>query len=160
MRVATVLVVLSIWVSNALADGLSPMPLKEVLPRAAVVVLVEISRNDVTIVETRPEKGPASVVYTCSIEAKVLEEVKGHAPKKLDIKFTFTVVKGVWLAWAGSGLEQQMKPNEKYVLLLTSQGDILQLLRAEKETELAGIKKMLEQPEGREPANQPSEATR
>lgn len=160
MRVAIVLVVLSIWLSNALADGLSPMPLKEVLPRAEVVVLAEISSNDVTIVERKSEKGRASVVYTCSIEAKVLEEAKGHAPKKLDLKFEFIVVEDVWLAWAGSGLEQHMKPNEKYVLLLTAQGDILQLLRAEKATELAGIKKLLEQPEKKESANKPSEATR
>jgi hypothetical protein len=160
MNVPIVLAVLSIWSANAFADGLSPMQLKEVLPRAEVIVLAEISSNDVTIVERNPEKGRSSVVYTCRIKANVLEEVKGHAPKAMDINFTFIVVKGVWLAWSGSGLEQQMKSNEKYVLLLTSQGNILQLLRAEKATELAGIKKLLEQPEKKESANKPSEAAR
>jgi hypothetical protein len=119
------------------------MPLKEVLPRADVVVLAEITSNDVTIVERKNENGPASVVYTCTIKAKVLEALKAQAPKELDLIFTYTVVQGVWLAWPGSGLESQMKPREKYLLLLMSQNNELQLLRAEKATEWNAIKQML-----------------
>jgi uncharacterized protein (DUF2141 family) len=131
------------------------MPLEEVLPRAEVVVLAEISTNDVTTVEKNPGKGPVSVVYTCKIKAEVLEEVKPGAPKELDLTTTFAVVKGVRLAWTGSGLEQNMKPNEKYVLLVTSRDGKLQLLRAEKAEELHTIKTLLKQLRNREPANRP-----
>ncbi len=153
MRLLSLLFVLSICAPVVHADGLSPMPLEKVLPRAQVVVLAEIATNDVTTIERKPENGPASVVYTCNIKAKVLEEVKASAPKELDLAFTYTVVKGKWLAWPGSGLEQQMKPNEKCVLLLTSQGDKLQLLRAEKATALETIKNLLKQPPNEESAN-------
>jgi hypothetical protein len=146
MRVNIVLVVLSIWASMAFADGLSPMPLKEVLPRADIVVLAEVASNDVTIVERKPEKGRASVVYTCNIKAKVVEELKASASNELDLVFSFTVVKGVWLSWPGSGLEQHMKPTEQYILLLTLQDGKLQLLRAEKSTELSTIKEILKEP--------------
>ncbi|NQT40365.1 MAG: hypothetical protein HQ581_22920 [Planctomycetes bacterium] len=153
MKLLSLLFVLGMCATTVRADGLSPMPLKNVLPRAKVVVLAEISTNDVTIVDRKPEKGPASVVYTCRITANVLEEVKASTPKELDLTFTFTVVKGVWLAWPGSGLEQQMKPKEKYVLLLTSQDDKLHLLRAENATELATIKEMLKESERKGPAS-------
>jgi hypothetical protein len=143
MRILSLLFVVGMCATTALADGLSPMPLKKVLPRAEVVVLAEIVSNDVSIVERKPVKGRASVVYTCNIKLKVIEKVKASAPGALDLQFTFTVVKGVWLAWPGSGLEQQMKPTEKYVLLLTSQNDNFQLLRAEKASELNAIKKLL-----------------
>jgi hypothetical protein len=76
----------------------------------------------------------------------VVEELKASAPKELDLIFAFTVLKGRWQAWPGSGLEQQMKPNERYVLLLTSQDGKLQLLRAEKSTELSRIKEILKEP--------------
>lgn len=143
MRLLSFLFILGMCATTALADGLSPMPLKKVVPKADAIVLAEISTNVVTILERKPEKGPASVVYTCSIKAKVVEELKANVPKELDLIFTFTVVKGVWLAWPGSGLEQQMKPTEKYILLLTSQAGKIQLLRAEKATELRAIKKLL-----------------
>ena len=146
MRSLSFLFVLGMSATTVLADGLSPMPLKKVVPKADAIVLAEISTNVVTIVERKPEKGPASVVYTCNIKAKVLKELKANVPKKLDLIFTFTVVKGVWLAWPGSGLEQQMKPKEQYVLLLTSQDGKLQLLRAEKSTELDTIKRTLKEP--------------
>ena len=146
MRLLSFLFGLSMCASIVHADGLSPMPLETVIPRAEVIVVAEISTNVVNIVERKPEKGPASVVYTCSIKATVVEELKSSAPKELDLIFTFTVVKGVWLAWPGSGLEQQMKPKEQYVLLLTSQDGKLQLLRAEKPTELDTIKRILKEP--------------
>jgi len=146
MRLLSVLLALGMCATHTLADGLSPMPLEKIIPKADAIVLAEISTNVVTIVERKPEKGPASVVYTCSIKARVIEELKASAPKELDLIFSFTVVKGVWLAWPGSGLEQQMKPNEQYVLLLTSQDGKLQLLRAEKPTELDTIKRILKEP--------------
>jgi hypothetical protein len=146
MRLLSVLFALGMCATHALADGLSPMPLEKVIPKADAIVLAEISTNVVTIVERKPEKEPASVVYTCSITAKVVEELKASAPKELDLTFTFTVVKGVWLAWPGSGLEQQMQPKERYVLLLTLQDGTLQLLRAEKPTELDTIKRILKEP--------------
>ena len=146
MRLPSLLFVLGMCATTALANGLSPMPLKNVVPKADAIVLAEISTNVVTIVERKPKKGPASVVYTCRIKAKVVEALKGSVPKELDLVFTFTVVKGVWLAWPGSGLEQQMKSKEKYVLLLTSQDGTLQLLRAEKSTELDTIKRILKEP--------------
>lgn len=132
MRVPIACAFLITLVSNAYADGLKSLSLKEVLPRAEVIVIAEISSNDVKIIERNSNKGPASIIYSCSIKANVLEEIKGHAPKKLDIEFTFTVVQGVWEAWPGSGLEQHMKPNEKYMLLFELDNNALQLLRAEK----------------------------
>ncbi len=123
------------------------MPLKKVLPRAEIIVLAEITSNDVKTVQRKPEKRPASVVYTCSIKARFLEEVRGRATKEMAIQYSLVVVQGVWLESPGSGLETRMKANEQYVLLLATKGDSLQLLRAEKVTELAAIKQFLEQPE-------------
>ncbi len=146
MRLLSFIFILGLCATTALADGLSPMPLKNVVPKADAIVLAEISSNVVTIVERKPEDGPASVVYTCNIKANVVEDIKASVPKELDLVFTFTVVKGVWLAWPGSGLEQQMKPKEQYVLLLTSQDGKLQLVRAEKPTEVDTIKRILKEP--------------
>ncbi len=42
---------------------------------------------------------------------------------------------------SGSGFEEVMKPGERYVLLLESKGDKLRLLRAEKTSELARVKR-------------------
>ena len=153
MRLLPLFAFLGICGTTALADGLSPMPLKKVLPQADVVVLAEISTNDVTIVKSKPGKSHASVVYTCNIKATVVEKVKASAQKELDLIFTFTVVKGVWLEWPGSGLEQNMKPKEQYVLLMTSQDDTLKLLRAERTTELTTIKTLLKQAHKKKPAN-------
>ncbi len=146
MRVLSVLFALGMCVTTALADGLSPMQLKDVLPRADAVVLAEISSNKVTRVVRTPENGPASVVTTCAIKAKVIEKLKANPPKELDLTFTFTVVKGVWVTWPGSGLEERMQPGEKYLLLLASQNNTLKLLRAENSTQLDTIKKMLKKP--------------
>jgi uncharacterized protein (DUF2141 family) len=153
VRPLPLLAILSLYTTAALADGLSPMPLSKVLPGADVIVVAEISSNIVTMVRKNPEQGPASVVHTCRIKAAVVEEVTSNAPKELDLTFVFTVVKGVWLGWTGSGLEQQMKPKEKYVFLLASRDGTLRLLRAERATKLKTIRALLKQRQTQEPAD-------
>ena len=146
MRLLSVLFALGMCGIHALADGLSPMSLEKVVPKADAIVLAKISSNVVTRVVRSPENGPASVVCTCAIKATVIEELKASAPKELDLTFTFTVVKGVWVTWLGSGLEERMQPGEQYVLLLTTQNNTIKLLRAEELNEIDKIKQLLKKP--------------
>jgi len=131
------------FIVSLYADGLSPIALEKVVPGADVIVLAEIVSNDVTIEERKPENGRASIIYRCNIGIKVLENIKGRAPKEMKFKFEFTVIKGVWLVWSGSGLEVHMKAKEKYLLLLEMQDSKLKLLRAEKPKQLSLIQKLL-----------------
>jgi len=133
------------------ADGLSPMPLADVLPQAEVVVVAEIVSNRETITETRapdldPVVGGHSFRYAYQIRFKVTERLKGMAPDEVELCYEMVVVKGAWLAWPGSGLEGQMKPGERYVLLLTRQKDAFRLLRAEKVETADSIREFLNRP--------------
>jgi len=137
------LVILGFCVTHAYADGLSPMPLNKVLPRADVVVVAEIVSHDGAATAKKDGQRVKSVLYSYNIRFRVTEEVKGKSPENVELRYEFTVVKGVWLAWPGSGLESQMKAGEKYVLLLESRGGRMCLLRAERETALKSVKDML-----------------
>lgn len=153
MKLLSLLFIITIYAISSFADGLMPMPLERALPKADIVVLAEIISNEVTIVEENHEEGGSSATCTCNIRFKVSEEIKSTAPKEASLSFQYTVIEGIWHEYPGSGLEQHMKAKEKYVLLLTSQDDKLQLLRAEKETELDTIKNLLKQLQKKEPAN-------
>lgn len=152
MKFLLYLTVFGILAAPVFADGLTPMKLDDVLPRAKAVVLVEIVSTNGTIVERKDAGEVKSVTYTYNIKCKVAEEIRGTTPKDMDLKYEMIVVKGVWLSWPGSGLEGRMKPNEKYVLLLESTDGDLQLLRAEELSQLDKIKKLLGKQDSAKPS--------
>ncbi|GEM_PF-6066054 len=144
MRTFWILFMLCLPAPLAFASGLSPSPLEKVLADADAVVLAKIVENKVTVVQQSPQMGRASVTYTCKIKATVLAKVMAHAPKKLDLLYTVTVIEGIWHEVSGSGIEETMKPKQKYILLLRKlHGGSFQLLRAEKAARLREIKKLL-----------------
>jgi hypothetical protein len=153
MRLLSSPFILTLWVVSAYADGLISMSLERVLPKADIVVLAEIISNEVTITESKPKKGRHSATYTCNLRFKVAQEIESTAPKEASLSYQFTVIQGIWHEYNGSGLEQHMKAKEKYILLLTSHNDKLQLLRAEREAELDTIKKLIARLQKKEPDN-------
>ena len=153
MRRRILFVVLAFSVVQAHADGLIPMDLEDVLPRVDAVVVAQVVSFSETITEDVKGK---SVGYTYRIKARIIARVKGEVPKdELELKFNVVIVKGVWLGWPGSGLEMQLKPEEKYVFLLESRNERLHLLRAEAATALQSVKDLLDGKSGRGPTNKP-----
>ena len=119
------------------------MELEKVIPRADVVVLAEIISNTGTIDEQAGFDGRKSIRSSYDIRFRVINKVKGKAPGEVMTSYEVLAVQGMWMYCSGSGLEEVMKPGERYVLLLEFRGDKLHLLRAEKTTELAKIKGLL-----------------
>jgi hypothetical protein len=127
---------------NALADGFSPMELKQVLLKTDTILLVEILQNAKSVTHRNKGQGSPkeSVRYDYDIKSKVLKAPVGRfSAKEYAAKYSLVLAKGVWLVIPGSGLEGHMKPGEKYVFLLKQTGEKHTLLRAEKSDALEKI---------------------
>jgi hypothetical protein len=144
-KLLVLLFVLTLWTRIGYADGLSPMELKKVIPQINTVLLVKIIDKAQNIENIKTGKGKA-VKCNYKFKVKILEVIKGKFNKKeLDFKYTFTVVKGVWLSYPGSGIEDNMKKGEKYIFLYKENNNnaIQTLIRAEKESNKKKIKELL-----------------
>jgi hypothetical protein len=120
------------------------MPLKRVLLDTDVIILVEVLENKGTTKHRDKGEGKAkfreSIEYTNDIKTNVISTHLGKfSGAKYDTKYSLTFVKGVWLGIPGSGLESQMAPSEKYVLMLKHVKDGYRLQRAEKSEKLEEI---------------------
>jgi hypothetical protein len=139
MRIATICVLFLLLVTRAFADGFSSMPLKDVLLKTDVIILVEISENKGTTTNRTAGQDDLikAVVYTNDIKAKVISVHRGEfTSAEFVTKYSLTLMKGVWLVIPGSGLEGRMAPGEKYVLMLRQADGAYNLQRAEKAEKL------------------------
>ena len=129
-RAATTTLLFLLLCSNAFADGFFSMELKSILFTIDTIILVEITENKKTTVEGKFKE---SVTYTNDIKSKVLSSHVGDfTGKTYNTKYSLVLVEGVWLGIPGSGLEEDMKPGEKYVFLLKKEYRGYSLQRAEK----------------------------
>jgi len=133
MKKVAALLLFLLAASHALADGFSPMPLRQVLLDTDMIIVVVIEGNKTTTTRQDHANGRESYVYTSDIKSKVLSTHLGSfTDTQYNTKYSLTLVKGVWLSIPGSGLEGRMTAGDKVVLMLKNADGGHKLLRAEK----------------------------